>query len=42
MGTSWTIELVKEDGDWKVNKWDSKSLQDDDIKLTKEEANTIL
>ncbi|KJJ40318.1 hypothetical protein UM89_20530 [Bacillus subtilis] len=42
MGTSWTFELVKEDGDWKINKWDSKSLQGDDIKLTKEEAKTIL
>ncbi|AGA22343.1 hypothetical protein ACTHP5_16800 [Bacillus subtilis] len=42
MGTLWTFELVKEDGDWKINKWDSKSLQGDDIKLTKEEAKTIL
>ncbi|ASB59988.1 hypothetical protein SC22_17785 [Bacillus sp. A053] len=42
MGTSWTFELVKEDGDWKINKWDSKSLQGDEIKLTKEEAKTIL
>ncbi|MEN2437390.1 hypothetical protein AAZA48_02685 [Bacillus sp. JR_21] len=42
MGTLWTFELVKENGDWKINKWDSKSLQGDDIKLTKEEAKTIL
>ena len=34
--------MVKQDGDWKINKWDSKSLRGDDIKLTKEEAKTIL
>lgn len=42
MGSVWGFELVKEDQTWKMNKWDYQSLEGQDIKLKKEEAQELL
>ena len=42
MGSMWEFELVKEADKWKVNQWSARTLEGEDLKLTKEEAETLL
>lgn len=42
MGNSLVFNYVKENDNWKLNEWEYIYLEGEDIKLTKEEAETIL
>ena len=42
MGYLWTFELVKENLIWKLNHWKSSTLVDQDLKLTREEAEKLI
>lgn len=42
MGSTWDFTYVFEDGKWKINYWKAKSLEHNDLKLTKSEAEKLL
>jgi hypothetical protein len=42
MGSTWEFLLVKEDDVWKMQQWNRSSLEGQDLKLTKEEAEKLL
>ena len=42
VGILWSFELKKEGDRWKINHWDSESLEGQDLQLTKAEAEKLL
>ena len=41
-GLLWSFKLVKETDTWKMKEWNVQTLENQDLKLTKEEAETLL
>ncbi|WP_226529185.1 DUF1311 domain-containing protein [Metabacillus niabensis] len=42
IGLLWSFNLVKEEDSWKMKDWDHQLIEDQDLKLTKEEAEILL